>query len=94
MTKKHFGIGVACLYGFGLAVALLIRAGEPLPASTQGWLALLAIPFVWGIGPISLTIIWLAFKRWNLSAAKFGLLVFAGLYLAIVFLHWWWQKLV
>ena len=44
MTKKHFWIGVACLYGFGLAVALLIRAGEPLPASTQGWLALLATP--------------------------------------------------
>ena len=37
---------------------------------------------------------WLTFKRWNLSAAKFDLLVFAGLYLVIVFLHWRWQELV
>ena len=64
MTNKHFWIGVACLYGLGLAVALLIRAGESQPASTQGWLALLAIPPVWGAGPIALTIVWLTFKRW------------------------------
>lgn len=94
MTNKHFWIGVACLYGLGLAVALLIRAGEPLPASAQGWVAPLAIPLVWGTGPVVLAIIWLTFKRWNLSAAKFGLLVFAGLYLVIVFLHWRWQELV
>ena len=30
----------------------------------------------------------------DFSAAKFGLLVFAGLYLVIVFLHWRWQELV
>ena len=94
MTNKHFWIAVACLYGFGLAMALLIRAGEPWPASAQGWVALLAIPLVWGVGPIVLAIIWLTFKRWDFSAAKFGLFVFAGLYLVIVFLHWRWQELV
>jgi hypothetical protein len=62
---------------------VLIRSGELLPANSQGWLALLAIPLVWGAGPIVLAIIWLTIKRWNLSAAKFGLLVFAALYLVI-----------
>jgi hypothetical protein len=57
MTNKHFWIAVACLYGFGLAIALLIRAGEPWPASAQGWVSLLAIPLVWGVGPIVLAII-------------------------------------
>ena len=94
MTNKHFWIAVACLYGFGLAIALLIRAGEPWPASAQGWVALLAIPLVWGAGPIVLAIAWLIIKWWDFSAAKFGLLVFAGLYLVIVFLHWRWQELV
>ena len=55
---------------------------------------LFAIPLVWGIGPIGLTVVWLALKRWNLDAAKFGLLVFAGLYLVIVFIRWWWQDLL
>ena len=57
-------------------------------------MALLAVPLLWGIGPIVLTLVWLIIKWWDLAAAKFGLLVFAGLYLVIVFLHWRWQELL
>ena len=39
---------MACLYAIGLAVALLIRAGEPWPTSAQGWMALLAVPLLAG----------------------------------------------
>jgi hypothetical protein len=94
MTKKEFWIGIACLYGIGLAVALSIVASQqPMPASPTSWLALFTVPLIWGAGPIALACIWLVFKRWNLAAAKFGLLVFAGLYLVMVFIRWWWQQL-
>jgi hypothetical protein len=48
---------------------------------------------VWGIGPIALALIWLAVKR-DLSAARFGLFVFAVLYLVIAGLNLWWHDLV
>jgi hypothetical protein len=92
MTKKQFWIGIACLYGIGLAVALSIAASQP--TNPIGWTGLIAVPLVWGIGPIGLTFVWLALKRWKLDAAKFGLLVFAGLYLVIVLIRWWWQDLL
>jgi hypothetical protein len=50
---------------------------------------LFAVPLVWGIGPIGLAFVWLA-----LDAAKFGLVVFAGLYLVIVLIRWRWQDLL
>ena len=92
MSKKQFWIGVACLYGIGLAVALSIAASQP--TNPTGWTGLIAVPLLWGIGPIGLTFVWLALKRWNLDAAKFGLLVFAGLYLVIILIRWWWQDLL
>jgi hypothetical protein len=95
MTKKAFWIGIACLYGIGLAVALSILASQQsIPTSPGGWVALLSIPTVWGAGPIALTFVWLAFKRWNLDAAKFGLLVFAGLYIVMIIIRWWWHEVL
>jgi hypothetical protein len=95
MTKKQFWIGIACLYGIGLAVALSIaNSQQPVPTNAVGLVGLIAVPLVWGIGPIGLTFVWLALKRWDLAAAKFGLLVFAALYLVIVFIRWWWQDLL
>jgi hypothetical protein len=80
MTKKQFWIGIACLYGIGLAVALSIaNSQQPVPTNAVGLVGLIAVPLVWGIGPIGLTFVWLALKRWDLAAAKFGLLVFAAL---------------
>jgi hypothetical protein len=92
MTRKQFWVGIACLYGIGLAVAVSIAASQS--ANPTGWVGLLAVPMVWGIGPIGLTFVWLALKRWNLDAAKFGLVVFAGLYLVMVLIRWWWQDLL
>jgi hypothetical protein len=46
-----------------------------------------------GLCPIALALIWLALKR-DLSAARFGLLVFAVLYLVIVALNLWWRELI
>jgi hypothetical protein len=95
MTKRAFWIGIACLYGIGLAVALsIIASQQAIPTSPGSWVALLAIPLIWGGGPIVLMFVWLALKRWDLGAAKFGLLVFAGLYLVMVFIRWWWQELL
>jgi hypothetical protein len=72
MTKKAFWIGFVCLYGIGLAVALSIGASrQAMPTNSAGWAALLTLPLVWGMGPIALTFVWLALKRWNLDAAKF-----------------------
>jgi hypothetical protein len=94
MTTKTFLIGIASLYGIGLAVALSIAASQQsTPTSLGGWLAVLPIPLIWGAGPTALTVVWLVLKRLNLNAAKFGLLVFAGLYLAMVLIRWWWQAL-
>jgi len=42
----------------------------------------------------TLSIIWLAVQRWNLDASKFGLLVFAGLYLFMIAIRWWWQDIL
>ena len=95
MTQRAFWIGIACLYGIGLAVALSIATSQQSPpANLGGWLALMSVPLIWGAGPIALTVVWLALKRRNLDAAKFGLLVFAGLYLVIVLIRWWWQTLL
>lgn len=92
MTRKQFWVGIACLYGIGLAVAVSIAASQPT-IPPDGW-GYFPVPLVWGIGPIGLTFVWLALKRWNLDAAKFGLLVFAGLYLVIILIRWWWQDLL
>jgi hypothetical protein len=91
MTTKHFWIGVACLYGMGLAAAVSIAGSQP--TSPTGWTRLIAVPFVWAVGPTGLTFVWLVLKRWNLDAARFGLAVFAGLYLLIIFIRWWWRQI-
>jgi hypothetical protein len=89
MTRKQFWVGIACLYGIGLAVA--VSSSRQIPPDGWGYSRL---RWSKGIGPIGLTLVWLALKRWNLDAAKFGLVVFAGLYLVMVLIRWWWQDLL
>jgi hypothetical protein len=94
MTQRQFWTGVVLLYAIGLAAALfLVSTARKMPENVQAALVLLSIPLVWGFGPITLALIWLALKR-DLSAARFGLLVFAALYLVIVTLNLWWRDLV
>ena len=94
MSKKQFWAGVACLYAIGIAAALSILSGQQGVSAAAGVLTPLAIPFVWGTGPIALAVVWLVLKRWNLAAARFGLLVFAALYLVIVGIRLWWGDLL
>jgi hypothetical protein len=94
MTQRQFWTGAALLYAIGLAVALfLVLTAQKMPEDAVAALALLCVPLVWGFGPIALALIWLALKR-DLSAARFGLLVFAVLYLVIVALNLWWRDLI
>ena len=94
MTQRQFWTGAALLYAIGLAAALyLVSTVQKMPEDAGAALALLCVPLVWGFGPIALVLIWLAVKR-DLSAARFGLLVFAVLYLVIVALNLWWQDLI
>jgi len=93
VSKQSFAIGAAALYLIGLAVVFALRAGEPMPQGAAGTMALL-LPLIWGAGPIVLAIVWLLLKRGNLASARFGLLVFAALYLVIVALHWYWGELI
>jgi hypothetical protein len=87
-------MGVVLLYAIGLTAAFfLVATGHEMPADGGAALALLSVPLVWGFGPIALTLVWLALKR-DLSAARFGLLIFAALYLAIVALNLWWRDLL
>jgi hypothetical protein len=91
MTQRQFWTGVALLYAIGLAAALfLVSTAQKTPEDARAALALLSVPLVWGFGPIALALIWLAVKR-DLSAARFGLLVFSVLYLVIVTLNLWWR---
>jgi hypothetical protein len=93
MTQRQFWAGAALLYAIGLGAALfLVSTARKMPADASAALALLCVPLVWGFGPIALVLIWLAVKR-DLSASRFGLLVFAGLYLVIVALNLWWRDL-
>jgi hypothetical protein len=94
VSRQSLAIGAAALYLIGLAVVLALRAGEPMPTSAAGAIALLLLPLIWGAGPIVLAIIWLLLKRGDLASARFGLLVFAALYLVIVALHWSWGELI
>lgn len=64
-----------------------------MPADAAGALAIVTFPLVWGLGPIVLALMWLAVKR-DLKAARFGLLVFAALYLVIVGMRLWWGELI
>ena len=85
---------MALLYAIGLATAFFrVSTAEGMPTDARAVFALLSVPLVWGIGPIALALIWLAVKR-DLSAARFGLFVFAVLYLVIVGLNLWWHDLV
>jgi hypothetical protein len=94
MTRRQFWIGVASLYAIGLAGAFFLTAsGHEMPRDTKAALALLSVPLVWGVGPIALALVWLAIKR-DLSDARFGLLIFASLYIAIVALNLWWRDLL
>jgi hypothetical protein len=94
MSKKQFWTGVALLYAIGLAAALIIaHLRQAMPQDAKAALAFLAIPLIWGAGPIALTLVWLAIKR-DLSTARFGLLLFAALYLVIAGLHLWWGELL
>ena len=87
-------MGAALLYAIGLAAALFLAStAQKMPADARAVLGILSIPLVWGFGPIALALIWLALKR-DLSAARFGLLIFAVLYLVIVALNLWWRDLV
>ena len=87
-------MGVVLLYAIGLAAAFfLVATGQEMPADAMAALTLLSVPLVWGFGPIALALVWLAIKR-DLSAARFGLLIFAALYLAIVALNLWWHDLL
>ena len=91
MTQRQFWMSVALLYAIGLVGAVfLVSTAQGMPTDARAVFALLSVPLVWGIGPIALTLIWLAVKR-SLSAARFGLLVFAVLYLVIVGLNLWWH---
>ena len=94
MSRQSFAIGVAALYLIGLTVVLVLRAGEPMPQGAAGAIALLLLPLIWGAGPTVLAIVWILFKRGDLASARFGLLVFAALYLVIVALHWYWEELI
>ena len=94
MSRQSFAIGAAALYLVGLAVVFALRAGEPMPQGAAGTMALLLLPLIWGAGPIVLAIVWLLLKRGDLASARFGLLVFAALYLVIVTLHWYWGELI
>ena len=94
MTRRQFWAGVACLYTIGIAAALIILSDQQkMPADATGMLTPLAVPLVWGTGPIGLALVWLVLKRWDLAAARFGLLVFVALYLAIVGIRLWWSDL-
>jgi hypothetical protein len=94
MTRRQFWIGAASLYAIGLAAALFILARlQKMPADAAGALAILTLPLVWGLGPIALAVVWLAIKR-DLTTARFGLLVFATLYLAIVAVRLIWGELL
>jgi hypothetical protein len=94
MTRAQFWAGVATLYAIGLTAALTILArGQKMPADAAGALAIVTFPLVWGLGPIVLALMWLAVKR-DLKAARFGLLVFAALYLVIVGMRLWWGELI
>jgi hypothetical protein len=94
MTQRQFWTGAALLYAIGLAAALLlVSTAQWMPEDGRAALVLLCVPLVWGFGPIALALIWLALKR-DLSAARFGLLVFAVLYLVIVALNLWWRSLI
>jgi hypothetical protein len=94
MTRAQFWAGAATLYAIGLAAALTIMArGQKMPADAAGALAIVTVPLVWGMGPIVLALCWLAAKR-DLRAARFGLLVFAALYLVIVGIRLWWGELI
>ena len=87
-------MGVVLLYAIGLAAAFfLVATGHEMPADAMAALTLLSVPLVWGFGPIALALVWLAIKR-DLSAARFGLLIFSALYLAIVALNLWWHDLL
>jgi hypothetical protein len=94
MSKTQFWTGVALLYTVGLAAAFIIAHWrQAMPTDAKGALALLPIPLIWAVGPIILTLVWLAMKR-DLAAARFGLLIFAALYLVITGLHLWWRELL
>jgi hypothetical protein len=94
MTQRQFWMSTALLYAIGLAAAFfLVSTAQRMPTDARALFALLSVPLVWGIGPIALALIWLAVKR-DLSAARFGLFVFAVLYLVIVGLNLWWHDLV
>jgi hypothetical protein len=94
MSKKQFWTGVALLYAIGFAAALVIaQLRQAMPADAKAALALLSVPLIWGVGPIALTLVWLAIKR-DLTAARFGLVIFAALYLVIAGLHLWWRELL
>jgi hypothetical protein len=94
MSREIFMVGVAALYLIGLAVVLALRAGETMPQGGAGAIALLMLPLIWGAGPIVLAIVWILLKRGDLASARFGLLVFAALYLVIVAVHWYWGELI
>jgi hypothetical protein len=94
MTRRQFWIGVASLYAIGLASALFILTRvQKMTTDAAGALAILTVPLVWGLGPIALTVVWLAIKR-DLTTARFGLLVFATLYLAIIAVRLIWGELL
>ena len=94
MSKTQFWSGVAALYAAGLAATLYLASQHGAVArSASGVVTLLAIPLLWGVGPMVLAILWLALKR-DLGAARFGLMVFAALYLVIVALRLHWGDLL
>ena len=94
MSKKQFWTGVAVLYIIGLAAAFMIAHWRrTMPADARAVFALLSVPLIWAAGPIALTLVWLAIKR-DLVAARFGLLIFAALYLVIAGLHLLWGELL
>jgi hypothetical protein len=94
MSKKQFWTGVAVLYIIGLAAAFIIANWrQVMPADAREVLALFLVPLIWAAGPIALTLAWLAIKR-DFVAARFGLLIFAALYLVICGLHLLWGELL
>ena len=94
MSMKQFWTGFAVLYIIGLAAAFVIaHRRQVMPADARAVLALLSVPLIWAAGPVALTLAWLAIKR-DLIAARFGLFIFAALYLVISGLHLLWGQLL
>jgi hypothetical protein len=73
---------------------LVSNAGRNMPEIGVADRALGGSDFSRRIFINTLSIIWLAVQRWNLDASKFGLLVFAGLYLFMIAIRWWWQDIL